>query len=178
LSRALGLTAFKIEQAEVQEQLPVVEAKLDRLLILGEFLAMFADDAISKSQMIMRKRVAGIVLDDDAMAFDRLGVVFHTEEIVGERIANLLVGRIVVGAGARPDRQLENQCNQCHDANTQTPKAEQFLNPPAARDTRRRNVILAGIFATKKRAACFATLRAKMRRRASHRDPDNPGSRD
>jgi len=35
--------------------------------------------------------------------------------------------------------------------------------------------MLAGIFATKKRAACFATLRAKKRRRASHRDPDKSG---
>src|SRR6202030_4019457 len=91
LSRVLGLTAFEIEQAQVQEQLPVVEAKLNRLLILGEFLAMLANDAIGKSQMIMRERVTRVVLDDDAMAFDRLGIVFHAEEIVGERIANLLV---------------------------------------------------------------------------------------
>jgi hypothetical protein len=34
--------------------------------------------------------------------------------------------------------------------------------------------MLAGIFATKKRAACFATLRAKKRRRAGHREPDEP----
>jgi hypothetical protein len=32
--------------------------------------------------------------------------------------------------------------------------------------------MLAGIFATKKRAACFATLRGKKRRRASHRAPE------
>ena len=35
--------------------------------------------------------------------------------------------------------------------------------------------MLAGIFATKKRAACFATLRAEKRRRASRREPDQSG---
>src|ERR1700722_1407734 len=137
LSRVLGLPAFEIEQAEVQKQLPVVEAKLNRLLILGEFLAMLTNNSIGKSQMIVRKRVAGVVFDYDAVAFDRLGIIFHAKEIARERIANLLVGRIAVGAGTRADRQLENQCDQSHQVNTQTPKAEQFLNPPAARDTRR-----------------------------------------
>jgi hypothetical protein len=35
--------------------------------------------------------------------------------------------------------------------------------------------MLAGIFATKKRAACFATLRAEKRRRARRREPDQSG---
>ncbi len=126
-SRVLGLATFEVEQAEVQEQLPVVEAKLNRFLILGEFLAMLADHAVRKSQVIVRERVAGVVVDDGAMAFDRLGIIFHAEKIVRERIANLLVGRIALGAGARADRQLENQRNQCRKANTQTTKAKQFL---------------------------------------------------
>src|ERR1700719_1599343 len=104
LSRVLALPAFEIEQAEVQKQLPVVEAKLNRLLILGEFLAMLADDAVRKSQVIVRERVAWVVFDYDAVAFDRLGIIFHAKEIVGERIANLLVGRIAVGGGTRAAR--------------------------------------------------------------------------
>src|ERR1700722_17306263 len=93
LGRVARLPAVEIEQAEVEEQLPIVEAKLDRLLILGEFLTMLADDAISESQMIMSERVAGIILDHDAMAADGLGIIFHAQEIVCQRIANLLVGR-------------------------------------------------------------------------------------
>src|SRR5580700_6226366 len=178
LSRVLGLAAFEIEQAKVEEQLPVVEAKLDRLLILGEFLAMLANDSIGKSQVIMRERVAGVVLDDDAMAFDRLGVIFHAEEIVSERIANLLVGRIVVGAGARADRQLENQCDQCHQVNTQTPKAEQFLNPPAARDTRREESDASRNFRYKKTRSVFCNAARKKGVVPVIAIRINPGSRD
>src|ERR1700722_8229209 len=122
---------------------------------------MLADHAVRESQMIMSKRVAGIILDHDAMAFDCFGVVFHTQEIVCERIANLLVGRTALSAGAGADRRLENQRYQCNQANTRTPKAQQLLNSLRTTIPAGRNKMLAGIFVTKKRAACFTTLRAK-----------------
>src|ERR1700686_3964805 len=125
------LPAVEIEQAEVQEQLPIVEAKRDRLLVLGEFLTMLADHAVRESQVIVSERVAGIVLYYDAMAFDGLGVVFHAVEIVCEWIANLLVGSTAPGAGAGADRRLENQRDQWNQANARTPKAQQLLKFPA-----------------------------------------------
>src|ERR1700732_2779169 len=98
LGRVSRLPAVEIEQSEVQKQLPIVEAELDRLLILGEFQAMLADDAVRESQVIVSERVARIVFYYDPMAADGLGVVFHAQEVVCERIANLLVGSTAPGA--------------------------------------------------------------------------------
>ena len=122
--------------------------------------------------MVVRQRIVGMVFDDELMAPDGFRVVFHPKEIVGQGIANLLVGRTAFGAGARAHRRLEYQRDQCNQANAQTPKAQQLLNSPRPAIPARGNQMLAGIFAAKKRAACFATLRAEKRRRASHREPD------
>jgi len=101
------------------------------------------------------ERVAGIIFYNDAMTFDCLGVVFHAEEIVCEWIANLLVGSTAPGAGAGADRRLENQRDQCNQANAQTAKAKQLLNSLRITIPAGGNQMLAGIFAAKKRAACF-----------------------
>src|SRR5260370_21229048 len=80
--RVLRLPAFQVEQPKVEEQLPVVKAKPDRLLILGKLRAMLSDDAVREAQMVVCERVAGILVDHDAMAANSLRVVFHSKEIV------------------------------------------------------------------------------------------------
>src|SRR5579862_4736045 len=165
------LPGVEIEQTEIQKQLPIVEAKLDRLLIFGEFLPMFADDAVSKPQVIVRERVAGIVFNQDAMAANGFRVVFHAQEIVCQRVADLFVGRTAFGAREGADRRLENQRNQCNQANNRTPKAQQILSSLRPTIPAGRNEMLAGIFSAKKRAACFYDAAREKRRRASHREP-------
>src|SRR5579862_6152003 len=166
------LPGVEIEQTEIQKQLPIVEAKLDRLLIFGEFLPMFADDAVSKPQVIVRERVAGIVFNQDAMAANGFRVVFHAQEIVCQRVADLFVGRTAFGGRAGADRRLENQRNQCNQANNRTPKAQQILSYLRPTIPAGRNEMLAGIFFAKKRAARFYDAAREKRRRASHREPE------
>src|SRR5579862_8120835 len=99
---------------------------------------MLSDDAVGKTEMIMGERVAGIVVDDDAMAADRLGVVFHAQKVVCQRIANLLVIRAVPGAGARADRQLENQRDQNQKTNARPPTQLLLVSPslrPAGKES-------------------------------------------
>src|SRR5258708_15109508 len=138
---------------------------------------MLADHTVSKSQVIVSERVAGIVFYNDAMTFDCLGVVFHAQEVVRQRIANLLVGSTAPGAGAGADRRLENQRYQCNQANARTPKAQQLLNSLRSTIPAGRSQMLAGIFATKKRAGCFTTLRAKKGVVPAVASRTNPASR-
>src|SRR6266404_3951263 len=115
LRRVASLPGFEIEQAEVQEQLQVVETETDSLLILGEFLAMLSNDAVGEAQVIVRERVGGIVVNNYAMTANGLAVVFHPEKIIGEWIANLLVVGSRFGAGVGDGRRLENRPD--HDRN-------------------------------------------------------------
>src|SRR5260370_24835882 len=82
VGRLARLAGIEVEQAEVQEQLPVIETETDSFLILGELEAMLADDAVGETEMVVGERVGGIVGDDDAMAANGLAIVFHPEEIV------------------------------------------------------------------------------------------------
>src|SRR5208282_3620327 len=98
-----------------------------RLLILGEFLAMLSDDAVGEAQVVMCQRVGGIVVDNYAMTADCLGVIFHTQKVVRQRIANLLVVRTAFGASPRADRRLEYQRDQNKNTNDRTATNQQFI---------------------------------------------------
>src|ERR1039458_9740604 len=141
LSRVASLPVCEVEQAEVQEQLPVIEAETNRLLILGKFLAMLSDDAVRETQMVVRERVGGIVVDNDAMAADCLGIIFHPQKVISQRIANLLVVRTAFGAGPRADRRLEYQRDQNQKTNARTATTQQLT---ISRVPAGRNLMLAG----------------------------------
>src|ERR1700722_16775611 len=148
-SRVASLSGFEIEQSEVKEQLPVVEPEIDRLLILGEFIAMLPDDAVRKTQVIVCERVGRIVADHHAMARDRLAVVFHPEKIVCGWIANLLVVGIGFGTGTRADRRLEYQRDRGNKKNARPAKAQRF-SPSRDPRTRERNSDVSRNFLLKK----------------------------
>ena len=80
-----------VEQAEVQEELPIIETESDSFIVLIKLIPMVADGAVSKAEMVMSEGVAGIVLDNLAMAPDGVGIIFHSEIIIGERITDSLI---------------------------------------------------------------------------------------
>src|SRR5208337_4608384 len=178
LSRVSRLSAFEIEQAEVQEQLPIVEAEADRFLILGEFLAMLADDAVRETQMIVCERVAGIVVDHYAMTADCFRIIFHAQKIVSQRIANLLIVRTVFGARARADRRLEYQRDQSDKTNARTPKAQQLIIPSRTRDSRGKKFDGSRNFRHKKTRSAFCNAARSRKGVVPAALRINPGSRD
>ena len=111
LGRGIQIPALDIEQAQIEKQLPVAEPEVDRFLILAQFLLMLSGDSVRESQMVVRKRVVGIPSNHLDMTPDRLGVVFHSQEVVGERIADLIAG-IALLRGLRGRRPLEGQRSQ------------------------------------------------------------------
>src|SRR5208282_2834245 len=114
-----------------------------RLLILGEFLSMLSDNAVREAQVVVCERVGGIVVDNYAMTADCLGVIFHAQKVVRQRIANLLVVRTAFGASPRADRRLEYQRDQDQKTNARTATAQQLI---ISRIPTGRNLMLAGIF--------------------------------
>src|SRR5208282_5005170 len=121
---------------------------------------MLSDDAVSETQMVMGERVGGIIVDDDAMTADCLRVIFHSQEVVRQRIANLLVVRTAFGAGPRADRRLEYQRDQDQKTNARTATAQQLSYLPRPRgkksDTSRN-------FRLKKTRRVFSTPRAEKK---------------
>ena len=90
LHRGILISRLEIEQSEVQEQLPVVEAEIDRILILRKLLLMLSHQAVSEPQVIVGERVVGMFLDHELMAADGFRIIFHSKKIVGQRITDFI----------------------------------------------------------------------------------------
>src|ERR1700674_897301 len=80
---------------------------------------MLSDDAVREAKVIVRQRVGRVVVDNHAMTANSLAVVFHAEEIVGQRIADLLVVGTGFGAGAGDGRRLEGRPDRKRDRGNQ-----------------------------------------------------------
>ena len=63
LHRLVDVSRFEVEQSEIQKQLPVIEAKIDRVAILGELLLMLPHQAVGETR------------DDSARAHCRDGLL-------------------------------------------------------------------------------------------------------
>src|SRR5579885_4366 len=130
LGRVLELPVFQVEQAQIQKQLPIVKAETDRLLILGKLVLVLSHQAVGKAEVVMGKGVVRIPVEDFAMKPDSLGIIFHPKVIVGDRIANLLIGRGLFTGSRRKGGRLENQYYQDGQSRTIT---DRHLPEPASR---------------------------------------------
>src|SRR5262245_17649633 len=116
LGRILKLTILQIEEAEIEKQLPVIEPQAYRLLVLGQLALMLSHQAIRKPEMIMCQRIVWIAVDHFAMVLNRLGVVFHPQVVVRDRVTDLIIGRGALTAGRRETKRLEEQHYQDAEA--------------------------------------------------------------
>src|SRR5690348_9583182 len=91
LAGGVEATHLQIQQAHIQEQVPIAEAQTHRFLVIFQFALMIADHPIRKTQVVVRERVFGIMLDDEKMPPNSLRVALGTEIEISCRIADLTV---------------------------------------------------------------------------------------
>src|ERR1700687_4289602 len=97
---------------------------------------MLSDYAVREAKVIVREGVGRIVVDNHAMTSNSLAVVFHPEEIVGQRIADLLVLGTGFGAGTGGGRRLEDRPDRKRDRGKQEnarPGKAQWFNRSRSR---------------------------------------------
>src|ERR1700722_465522 len=100
--RCVQVAAFELSQPEVQEQIPISYSKRRGTLIFADLRGSITHHSLGKTQMIMSKRVVGMLAHDLGVETNGLRIVFDTKRIVGADITDCLLvsARRCVGRNA------------------------------------------------------------------------------